>query len=280
MKLEQIPLRDPFILADETTKTYYLYGSKNVRGEQDKFEVYKSDNLTDWVCGGVIFEKNEEFWGKTDFWAPEVHKINGKFYMFATFRSPNNNYHRSQILVCDKPDGKFTPLKNALTSLDISALDATYFEADGKAYTFFCHEWIQIGDGTVNMQRLDNELSPIGEPTVLFRASDAPWVINASDEKTCLVTDGPFLRKFGDTYFMLWSSFAKSGYVVGYCTAKDICGPWEQRQKPLLEINGGHAMLFESFNGRLYMVCHAPNSHDEHAVLFEINVENNELTIR
>lgn len=279
MKLEQIRLRDPFILADKKTQTYYMYGSVQGNVPQDKFEVYTSKDLNDWELGGTIFEKNDDFWGKINFWAPEVHEIDGKYYMFATFRIPDTIFHRSQILVCDTPDGKFVPINDGLTPPDISALDATYFVDDGKAYTFYCHEWLQIGDGTVRMQELDDSLRPVGEPVVLFKASDAPWVVNAHQTKTCLVTDGPFLRKYGDTYFMLWSSFCKSGYAVSYCTAKNLRGPWLQTEKPLLEIDGGHGMLFDGFDGQTYFVCHAPNSECEHPVLYKASVVNNELKL-
>ena len=48
MKREEIRIRDPFILADDDTKTYYMYGTtelgKNLDA-YDKFSVYVSKDL-------------------------------------------------------------------------------------------------------------------------------------------------------------------------------------------------------------------------------------------
>lgn len=278
MKLEEIALRDPFIFADKKTKKYYLYGSVKGRESQHCFNVYESENLSDWNFGGTVFENSDAFWATGHFWAPEVHEIDGKYYMFATFRH-ENGFHRSQILVSDTPNGRFTPFNEPLTPETISALDATYYEDNGKKYMFYCHEWIQIGDGTVNIQRLDDNLRPTGEPTILFKASDAGWPVTVRENQRCFVTDGPFIRKHNQTYFMLWSSFCDKGYAVSYCTTKNLEGEWTQRKTPLLTIDGGHAMIFDDFNGQTYLTCHSPNSNTEHPVLFKIRITDDEIII-
>jgi hypothetical protein len=56
--------------------------------------------------------------------------------------------------------------------------------------TMFRHEWVQIGDGTMNAVRLADDLTkPVGEPILLSRASDASWCRPVQPEK--YVTDGP-----------------------------------------------------------------------------------------
>ena len=40
----------------------------------------------------------------------------------------------------------------------------------------FCHEWLQVQDGQICAIRMEEDLSDsIGEPVILFRASEAPW---------------------------------------------------------------------------------------------------------
>ena len=69
---------------------YYLYGSRVTIpikgypcGHQEGFDVYVSDDLEEWSNPKCVFEKNKDFWGEKDYWAPEVHIYQGKFYMFA-----------------------------------------------------------------------------------------------------------------------------------------------------------------------------------------------------
>ncbi|HEY8395453.1 MAG TPA: glycoside hydrolase family 43 protein [Bacilli bacterium] len=278
MKLEDIKMRDPFIFPDKKRQRYFLYGSERDRSKQDLFKVYTSSDLDEWDEGKVIFFKNPGFWGKTHFWAPELHFIEGKYYLFATFFG-DNGYNRSQILVCDTPDGTFVPYYEPITPFGQAALDATYFESDGKRYSVYCHEWKDVGDGEICLVELDDKLRPVTEPAILFRASDAPWVVNASDTQKCLVTDGPFLIQEGTTLFMLWSSFSKAGYAVAYATAENIFGPWKQQFKPLLNIDGGHAMIFEDLSGVKHLICHAPNSFTEHPVLFTVEINDKEIKI-
>ena len=78
MKLHDIHLRDPYILAENGI--YYLYGTRpdGARDKHQGFDVYISNNLEDWNSPISVFEKSDSFWGECDFWAPEVHKHNGK----------------------------------------------------------------------------------------------------------------------------------------------------------------------------------------------------------
>lgn len=100
LKTADINLRDPFILPDNGK--YYLYGSgvSRVFGKSDCFSVYLSEDLENWSEPKTVFEKHSGFWGTKQFWAPEVHKYNGKYYMFATFKS-GTACRGTQILIFD-----------------------------------------------------------------------------------------------------------------------------------------------------------------------------------
>lgn len=64
-----------------------------------------STDLENWSDGKVIFECSDDFWATGEFWAAELHKYNGKYYLFVSFMS-----QCTQILVGDIPDGRFKPL--------------------------------------------------------------------------------------------------------------------------------------------------------------------------
>ena len=200
MKFADINIRDPFILMENGR--YYMYGTraKNTWERQPLqklgFDVYVSDDLEDWSEPKEIFSYKDGFWGTTQYWAPEVHKYNGKFYMLATFKG--DAYHRgTAILECDTPDGTFKEHSNgAVTPSDWECLDGTLYVEDGVPYIIFCHEWMQINDGTVCARQLSPDLrEAVGEPILLWRASDAAWKHDIGNGKGCFVTDGPFIIK-------------------------------------------------------------------------------------
>jgi len=89
-------------------------------------------------------------------------------------------------------------------------LDGTLYVEDDRPWMVFCHEWVQIDDGTMNAVRLSEDLAkPLGEPILLFRASEAPWCRPIRPGK--YVTDGPcFHRLENGRLVMLWSSFCMS----------------------------------------------------------------------
>src|SRR5687768_2702454 len=70
---------DPYILNDGGGK-YYMYGTGGVR---DGFVTYSSTDMVNWKNEGQIFQGNtDSSWGIGAFWAPEVYKMNGKYYLF------------------------------------------------------------------------------------------------------------------------------------------------------------------------------------------------------
>ena len=121
------------------------------------------------------------------------------------------------------------------------------------------------------------ELSPdlkraVGEPKLLFRASEAPWVKTIRDG--AYVTDGPFVyRNEEGKITMLWSSFGAEGYTLALAHSRSntVDGPWIQDPEPLFAKNGGHGMLFKTFEGELNVSLHYPNVNlEEKPVFFEI----------
>lgn len=268
MKSNEINLRDPFVLSDNGK--YYMYGSRV--GVQTGFDVYVSDDLENWSEPKAVFEKRDDFWGKYHFWAPEVHKYNGKYYMLASFKA-DGVCRATSILVSDTPDGEFTVYNERVTPEDWECLDGTLYVENGTPYMVFCHEWLQIKNGTVCAVELTPDLKgTVGEPFLLWRATDAKWILPISGEGD-YVTDGPFLfRGKNNELKSLWSSVAKTGYVLATATSKNgsIKGEWVVDDELIYEKNGGHGMVFETKEGKRMIAIHSPNSdYDERPVFLE-----------
>ena len=164
--------------------------------------------------------------------------------------------------------GPFVPWSDGpVTPADWECLDGTFYsDPEGRCYMIFCHEWVQAGDGEVWAMPLTSDLkSASGDPILLFRASEAPWVklMHHSSGVSGCVTDGPFIwRDRQGRLLCLWSSFSAGGYTQGLAVSDDgrITSHFSQLD-PLFENNGGHGMLFRTKDGRTLLSLHTPNEH-------------------
>jgi beta-xylosidase len=254
-----LPIRDPFVVAVPEAKTYYMYGTRMRKADGPGFDAYVSADLKTWETVSA-FERPKDFWADRDFWAPEVHRHKGHWFLFASFKAPAV-CRGTQILAADSPRGPFQPHSDGpVTPRDWECLDGTLFVDDaGAPWIVFCHEWLQVHDGEICATRLAPDLkAPADKPALLFKASDAPWPAKKKD----MVTDGPFLHRAKNGHLlMLWSSFGQGGYNLGVARSVSgkVTGPWTHDPEPLYRGDGGHGMLFTTFDGRLTLALHAPN---------------------
>ena len=279
LKRENVILRDPFILPVLEEKAYYLYGTNHTLdfpyGKGRGFACYRSADLQEWEGPITIFEPPQEFAETIEFWAPEGHEYQGAYYLFATFH-PKDANRGTWILRSERPDGPFVIWsRGAVTPPEWMCLDGTLFiEEDGSPWMVFCHEWVQIGDGTICAMPLTADLREAdGDPVELFAGSSAPW--GRPYPKDAHVTDGPFLFWEKDRLKMLWSSFGEYGYAMGLAESESgrVTGPWRQNETPLFAEDGGHGMRFRTFDGQLMATVHQPNGGNiEHPVFLSWNV--------
>ena len=295
LELADIQIRDPFIVPDAATGTYYMYKSASQKAADGTtvggVVCYKSRDLKKWNGPYTVCTLPTDNWITGGIWAPEVHRYKGKYYLFATINTdikwkgdiegwPSYTYRGTQILRADTPDGPFLAMeKMPTTPIDEMALDGTLYVEDGVPYMVYCHEWVEVADGEMKVIQLSDDLShSVGRATRLFNASSAVWAKPAKHSNgmpDSYVTDGCFLytTKTGKL-LMIWSNFGNEGYAVGIAesTTGKILGPWKQQEKLLFKDNGGHGMIFRGFDGKLYLVVHAPNNPGgkERAVIREL----------
>ncbi len=294
--LDSIRLSDPFILADKPTKLYYMTGTGGM--------LWKSADLKRWTGPYPVAQTDPGSWmgPKPMIWAAELHAVNGKYYYFATFTnravkidtvgSTIIERRASHVLVSDRPDGPYVPMRDATyLPADKPTLDGTYWvDKDRKPYMVYCYEWLQNNNGTIEKIELKPDLSgSVGTGKLLFRASDSPW----SREKDATgqnrpnkVTDGPFLfltrtGRLG----MLWTSWIYDVYTQGvaYSASGTLNGPWVHEKEPITPPNIGHGMLFRTFDGKLLLSAHSHTSVNGRTIrtprLFEADLSGDKLTI-
>lgn len=278
LNIHDLRVRDPFIFANIPDSTYYLHANSG----HESIICYASKDLQMWKLCGESFCPPPDFWGKRDFWAPDLYFYRGKYYMIATFGADEGK-RGVGILVSDRPDKGFVPLSDgSVTRPDWMCLDGSlYVDKEGNLWLVYCREWIEVSDGEIYAQRLSDDLSGMtGDPICLFKGSAADWPgLITSGAKTGIVTNSPFIYTSEDgQLLMTWSSFLKNGeYAIGMAVSSsgNILGPWVNCPRSLND-DGGHAMIFYDFNGQMLMSYHT-NELPERIVLRPIHVEESKI---
>ena len=279
MIVTNVNLRDPCVVLENGV--YYVYGTgweayKNTSGKLDG----------EWVSLGRVVTVPAD--ATDNYWAPEVHKYNGEFYMFTTYKSATTGHRGCAIFKSSTPEGPFVEISNGhVTPSDWDSIDGTlYVDEEGQPWMIFVHEWTSTDDGIGRMAaaKLSDDLTHfISEPIELFRAKDPSW-------SRSQVTDGCWLyRCQNGELLMIWSTGAADGYCVGIARSDNgkIDGNWSHDDTLLYsktiagDYDGGHGMIFTSLNGQMYLSIHSPNNssagRSETFVLIEIKEENGTL---
>lgn len=268
-----IILGDPFLLHASDGR-YYMYGTSEAG--LDGFEVYVSDNLTDWENLGQVYKGGTpEQWNVDCFWAPEVYEHNGKYYMFYSANSkdnPDNNDENFKIgvSVSDSPAGPFTDLYNRpIFEIDYPVIDANVlFDDSGKCYLYYsrcCYKhpvdseiarkvkedgiYDEIEESWIYGVELKPDFSGIiGEPVKLLSPPSTLDDVQAEWESRSVTdqeaprrwTEGSFIFKKDGKYYIMYSANAYFGgnYAVGYATSDSPLGPFEKSaDNPILSEN-------------------------------------------
>jgi GH43 family beta-xylosidase len=292
MRTSDIQIRDPFVVLEDGV--YYLFGTtdKNPWNSGVGFDVYTSAGGLDGFEGPFpAFRPASYFWSELNFWAPEVYRCGGEYYIFATFKpkvGAGISEHRGTAVLKSQTGlmGPYTPwslnmhgVSAPITPPEWECLDGSlYIDETNLPYLVFCHEWVQVGDGEICAMPLALDLrQAVGEPKLLFRASSAAWSYEMKGRAPgSFVTDGPFLYRTQDNVLrLLWSSFGKEGnYCIGVARSQDgsLKGPWLQAETPLFEADGGHGMVFRGKDDTLRLAVHSPNETPfERALFVEID---------
>lgn len=309
IQTEDLTIRAPFVVADKDTETYYLYAThQDPETKRRGVQAYSSKDLESWTEGSVVFEIPDGGWADptSTLWAPEVHLYNGNYYLFATLSNPSTTLTTDQknrpdlylrataIFVSNSPEGPFKAVSDQpATPTDWMSLAGTLWVEDGMAWMVFCHGWWQVVDGTFELVPLAPDLSkPLAAPLTLYKASDGKWTRDmkalahkkGSEQPSGKVSDGAYLYQTKNGgLIMLWSSFGDDGYACSYATSRSgkITGPWIPAEELLFDQDGGHGMIFETFDGRLMMALHAPNSPgDSRAQFIEIEDTGDAIQIK
>lgn len=242
-----------------------LRKSKTVEGLRDAEEVTVWKAHTEGVMAKHI-------------WAPEIHEIGGKWYIFFAAGDSDNKWNiRPYVLSCDGNDpindswterGKVQSIPDDKVSFNNFSLDMTYFEHNGKHYLI----WAEIiGDSSLFMAEINSELpwKLISMP-ILLSKPEFEW-----EKVKHRVNEGASVLKGEDKIFIFFSASGTGAeYCMGYLWADNNADlmnadAWNKTTSPVLstkdltgEVGPGHNSFVNDEEGSLLLVYHArPESH-------------------
>lgn len=223
-----------------------------------QFPILHSRDLVNWEVVGSVFSKRPD-WAVGNFWAPEITKHNGRYYIYYVARKRGGPLSVA-VATADKPQGPYTD-HGPLVSQAMGSIDPVIFK-DEKNDLYLI--WKEDGNSqrkpcVLWAQRLDEAGTKLlGEPKELFR-NDVSW--------EGAVIEGPFIVHKNDYFYLFYSGNGCCGmncnYALGVARAKSLLGPWEKNPaNPILAGNNewkcpGHGSIVEDEKGRYWLMYHA-----------------------
>lgn len=277
MKLNEIEIRDPFILTENGK--YYLIGTTGSdpweRGSD--FSLYVSDDLENFEFLKTLVSP-DLFDGYTQLWAPELHRYCDRYYIIVSALRKDCK-RGSIILVSDSIDGDYIFLTGKyITPENWTCLDATLFVYREKPYLCFSNEWVDTvngdGDGSLYVAELSHDLKKIvGEPVKIVSGKNSGVAVEMEKPDgsgTGWVAEGPYLLYENGKIILYWSTYTEKGYCILKSVSEKIFGKYEFAGYVYLD-DGGHSMVFIDNQGDKKIIFHKPNvTPNERAVCYKI----------
>lgn len=226
--------QDPFFVVSGNTCLY-------IESNNESFiQIRETPTLKDLHDGPVL-----KVWHDTkeqQVWAPELHLIDGKWYIYYAASDGNNANHRTYVLEGDTPFGPFT--KHQIGP-DIWGIDMTTFTYHGCRYAVWSG-WEKNGDEFPQNLYIAEMESPIKLKTDRVKIAAPLFDWEQSHER---INEGPqaIISPRG-TLYLTFS--ANASWTTEYSTGlmkligTDPLNPvhWHKYYRPLAE-NFGHAQL-------------------------------------
>ena len=264
---------DPYVYR-HTEGSYYFTASVP---EYDKIVLRRSDTLA-----GIKDAKEIEIWHKHEsgpqsihIWAPEIHYLFGKWYIYYAGGDKDDIWAiRPYVLECQGEDplndpwvekGKMHRAQDDEFSFEAFSLDATVFEVNGNWYYIWA-EKVGVGKQISNLYiaRMKNGYT-LDTVQVLLTTPDYDW-----ERHGFWVNEGPAVIKRNGRVFVTYSA-SDTGihYCMGMLSAdedSDLLDPlsWKKERYPVLSSDEkavvygpGHNSFTVDDEGNDIMVYHA-----------------------
>ncbi len=218
-------------------------------------------------------------------WAPELHFINGKWYIYFAADAGTNPTHRLWVVENSSADplqGEWVMKGKVSDPTDKWAIDGTVFEHRGRLYMAWSG-WGGDVNGTqsIYIARMKNPWTVAGK-RVMISTPEYPWEKvgdlkpgkdAAADPPHVDVNEGPAVLKRGDKIFITYSASGcwTDFYGLGLLTASsssDLMRPssWKKSPEPVFSTSSearafgpGHNSFFQSPDGKQDWILYHAN---------------------
>jgi arabinan endo-1,5-alpha-L-arabinosidase len=222
------------------------------------FVVRSSSDLVSWTKAGHVFPSGTgPAWGVSSFWAPEVHRVAGKYVAYFTARHQDGALSIGAA-VSDVAEGPYADAGQPLVHESMGMIDASRFEDEvGNGYLVWKADGNAVGQPTpIYVQALAADGLSLAGDRVAVITNDLSWEGG--------VVEGPFVVRRDGTYFLFYSgnAYYNGTYAVGVARSASPFGPYEKHGAPILRssadwIGPGHCSVVDAPDGDSYVVYHA-----------------------
>ena len=223
------------------------------------FPIRTSNDLVNWTQTGeyVFTSANKPVWADDHFWAPEIHRVSGRYVLYYTARNRSTNTLCIGVATSASPTGPYTDIGEPLISEEVAALDASFFaDDDGRQYLYWKADaaW-RDPSGPIWVQELSADgLALVGSRSAVLR-SDLEWEGR--------LVEAPQVAKRDGRYYLFYSGgkFDTPSYAVGVARSFSPIGGFVKKGDPILRTGGrwkgpGHGSVV-AYEGDAYMLYHA-----------------------
>ncbi|MEJ7648140.1 MAG: glycoside hydrolase family 43 protein [Nakamurella sp.] len=264
---------DPYVTRD-ADGTYYAYGTEPAASGSRVFPVLSSMDLRTWQRHDNALVRPDGDLGDS-FWAPEVVKAQGLWWMFYSVGHDIVGHHL-RVASADGPLGPFTDLGINLTPDESFAIDAhPFLDEDGRWYLFYARDVLDDPrPGThLAVAPLRADFLALAGPAVTVLRPSADWQIYQRDRSMYgrsldwHTLEGPSVVRAAGRYWLTYSAgnWTNESYRVSWAVADHPIGPWTAAPAaapPLLAtteqlIGPGHNSIVTAPDGHHEIVFHA-----------------------
>ncbi|MGE3960769.1 MAG: glycoside hydrolase family 43 protein [Dehalococcoidia bacterium] len=218
---------DPHVIQDGAT--FYLVATSHVL---PAFPIRVSRDLVNWqrTAASVFTRDNAPAWASDHFWAPELHRVGGRYVCYYTARSRRTDRLCIGAAVAPTPFGPYRDLGRPLLEAEVTVLDPTFFrDDDGRQYLYWKAD---AADGDPSGPIRVQELTPDG----LALVGDASEVLRNDAEWEGALVEGPSVIKRGGAYYLFYSggAYDTPWYAVGVARSLSPTQGFRKRGEPIL----------------------------------------------
>ena len=254
---------DPCIVYCDNTKYYYgIYtGDKTLT-------MHRSKKLSDMFSNSeskIIYEANEADDTYGFLWAPELHYIDGRWYIYtSTHQTAENKGFKHVICLQAKTDDPFDGFElGGHINHDLYAIDPTIYHDKKNGKLYICYSYVP---GTpefrqvLAIQEMKSPTEPIGDYTIIARP-ELDW------ERLQPIDEGAYFVEKDGRLFIVYSANGcwLDDYMMGVLefTGDNIldASAWKKLETPWF-VKGndcfgpGHATFFYSPDKTELWICH------------------------